>query len=302
MPGRPPRHETLLALAQDPGAQAAVKAQAGPVPADVSSWLSDLGLLIGLPFVYLVPDGRMLPLESVRFFVIDQNWIAALVDGALTLAGTSSPAATAVAMFRPDILAAAEDVSVRRRRVAAVPGQAAGDATGTAPAATVYSGMLLRSAAVADWPGLRVSGFADTAGATPLAVARFERLAPAILLVLFAGLVQRVDVSEPGQHLHFGVGSAATPAVPLRWIDQGRAGTQVQLKDDPESCPVQLRSDPSRAVVNVQDTVAVIGQALTSAYQRQQPPQPLPHFGSAALALQMLQGSQSQTFTTGAAQ
>ena len=61
MPGRPPRHEALPALAQDPGAQAAVKAQAGPVPADVSSWLSDLGLLIGLPFVYLVPDGRMLP-------------------------------------------------------------------------------------------------------------------------------------------------------------------------------------------------------------------------------------------------
>ena len=162
--------------------------------------------------------------------------------------------------------------------------------------------MLLRSAAVADWPGLRVSGFADTAATTPLAVARFERLASTILLVLFAGLVQRVDVSEPAQHLHFGVGSAAAPAVPLRWIDQGRAGTQVQLKDNPESCPVQLRSDPSRAVVKVQDTVAAIGQALTSAYQRQQPPQPLPHFGSAALALQMLQGSQSQSFTTGAAQ
>ena len=63
----------------------------------------------------------------MRFFVIDQNWIAALVDGALTLAGTSAPAAAAMAMFRPDILAAAEDVSVRRRRVAAVPGQAAGD-------------------------------------------------------------------------------------------------------------------------------------------------------------------------------
>jgi hypothetical protein len=303
MPGQPPRHEALPALAQDPVAQAAVKAQAGPVPADVSSWLSDLGLLIGLPFVYLVPDGRMLQPESVRFFVIDQNWIAALVDGALTLAGTSAPAAAAMAMFRADIQAAAEDVSVRRRRVAAVPGQAAGDVSGTAPAATVYSGMLLRSAAVTDWPGLRVSGFADTAATTPLAVARFERLAPTILLVLFAGLVQCVKVSEPAQHLHFGVGSAATPAVPLRWIDQGRAGTQVVVPGNPDpSCPVQLRSDPSRAVVNVHDTVGAIGLALTSAYQQQQPSQSLPHFGSAALALQMLQGSQSQSFTTGAAQ
>jgi hypothetical protein len=311
MPGLPPRHEALRALAQDSGAQATVKAQAGPVPADVSSWLSDLGLLIGLPFVYLVPDARMLPPESVRFFVIDQNWIAALVDGALALAGTSAPAASAVAMFRPDILAAAQDTSVGRRRAAAVPGQAAGTATGTAATvtgtgtvtgtagtATVYSGMLLRSSAVADWPGLRVSGFADQAATTPLAVARFERLAPTILLVLFAGLAQRVDVSEPAQHLHFGVGSAATPAVPLRWIDQGRAGNQVQLTGNPDpSCPVQLRSDPSRAVVNVRATVAAVGQALTAAYS----PQPLPHFGSAALALQMLQGSQSQSFTTGAA-
>jgi hypothetical protein len=297
MPGLPPRHEALLALAQDPGAQVTVKAQAGPVPADVSSWLSDLGLLIGLPFVYLVPDGRMLPPESVRFFVIDQNWIAALVDGALALAGTSAPAASAVAMVRPDILAAAEDTSVGRRR-AAVPEQAAGNTTGTAATATVYSGMLLRSSAVADWPGLRVSGFADQAATTPLAIARFERLAPTILMVLFAGLVQHVDVSEPAQHLHFGVGSAATPAVPLRWIDQGRAGTQVQLTSNPDpSCPVQLRSDPSRAVVNVTATVAAIGQALTAAYS----PQLLPNFGSAALALQMLQGSQSQSFTTGVA-
>jgi hypothetical protein len=94
------------------------------------------------------------------------------------------------------------------------------------------------------------------------------------------------------------VGSAATPAVPLRWIDQGRAGTQVQLPGNPDpSCPVQLRNDPGRAVVNVTATAAAVGQALTAAYS----PQALPNFGSAALALQMLQGSQSQGFTTGAA-
>ena len=141
--------------------------------------------------------------QSIRFFAIDPNWTAALVDGALSLAAKTAPAAAAVATLRPAALAAAS------------------------PPVGGYSGFLLRSALVSDWPGLRVTGYADPQATTPLATARLERLAPTVLLAVFAGLMQRVDLAEPPPHLHAGVSpSAAPPSVSLRLIDAGNAGVQ----------------------------------------------------------------------------
>ena len=52
----------------------------------MSAWLAGLQTLAGVPFAYLVPDARMLPPESIRFFAVDPNWTTALTDGALSLA------------------------------------------------------------------------------------------------------------------------------------------------------------------------------------------------------------------------
>ena len=93
MPAAIRRHQALRQLAADPTARAALAAQAGPAPDDVSAWLADLQVLTGVPFAYLVPDSRMLPPESIRFFAVDPNWTAALVDGALSIAATTAPAA-----------------------------------------------------------------------------------------------------------------------------------------------------------------------------------------------------------------
>ena len=59
--------------------------QALPVPGDVAAWLHDLAVLKGVPFGYLVPDNAMLPPESIRFFVLDPNWINALLEGAASI-------------------------------------------------------------------------------------------------------------------------------------------------------------------------------------------------------------------------
>ena len=53
--------------------------------APVTGWLAKLYLLYGVPFNTLVPDHRMLPMESVRFFYIDENWLTALLNGALSI-------------------------------------------------------------------------------------------------------------------------------------------------------------------------------------------------------------------------
>ena len=53
------------------------------------SWSSGsrrLVLLYPVPFHYLIPHPALLPSESLRFFHLDDNWVNALVDGALSIA------------------------------------------------------------------------------------------------------------------------------------------------------------------------------------------------------------------------
>ena len=55
------------------------------IPEEVTSWLGRLVLLYGVPFNYLIPDEKMLPEESLRFFFIDPIWMQALVQGACSI-------------------------------------------------------------------------------------------------------------------------------------------------------------------------------------------------------------------------
>jgi hypothetical protein len=329
MPAAMPRHQALRQLAADSTARAALAAQAGPAPDDVSAWLADLQALVGVPFAYLVPDSRMLPPESIRFFAVDPNWTAALVDGALSIAATTAPAAAASEALRPGALTAARQAAASRLRAPAAPQPAAPaprpaaaaprpaaaadepatptdepatptDEPGAAdePAAAAdesaagvtptYSGFLLRSAAVADWPGMQVNGYADPQAATPaLPIVRLERLAPTILLALFAGMIQRVDLTEPGQHLYFGVVPLSGGlSVPLRSVEPATAGAQ--LAGDP-TVTVRCRPDPNRTVLDVTATVAAVEQGLGAS-----------SLSPSGLGLQLLQPPPSQTFTTAA--
>lgn len=52
----------------------------------VYSWVLDKLHLSNVPAHYLIPDPSYLPLETLRFFYVDENWTDALVDGALSLA------------------------------------------------------------------------------------------------------------------------------------------------------------------------------------------------------------------------
>jgi hypothetical protein len=301
MPAAMPRHQALRQLAADPTARAALAAQAGPAPDDVSAWLADLQALVGVPFAYLVPDSRMLPAESIRFFAVDPNWTAALVDGALSIAATTAPAAAAIEALRPGVLTAARQAAASRRRGPAAPRSAAPADEPAAPAdepaagvGPTYSGFLLRSAAVADWPGMQVNGYADPQAATPaLPIVRLERLAPTILLALFAGTIQRVDLTEPGQHLYFGV--VPLPgglSVALRSVEPATAGAQ--LDGDP-TVTVSCRPDPNRTVLDVTATVAAVTQALAANNQT------VSSLSPSGLGLQLLQPPPSQTFTTAVA-
>jgi hypothetical protein len=69
---------------QDSESLALFQRMSPPPPEAVQGYLGMLALLSGVPFENLVADARMLPPESIRFFYIDANWIASMIDGALS--------------------------------------------------------------------------------------------------------------------------------------------------------------------------------------------------------------------------
>lgn len=159
----------------------------------VAAWLANLTLLYPIPFSYLIPDQRMLPVESIRFFYLDQNWIDALTAGALSIAiHSSSDVAVQVAML-PHLNRA---VAQQRRALL----QTRPDALPTA--GTNISGMLIRSQLVSGWPKLVISA---TLGGAPVNIIRNDCPADNVRLCLFAGIPDTVTLAEPYQGLVFGL-------------------------------------------------------------------------------------------------
>ncbi|MEQ9499626.1 MAG: hypothetical protein RIT81_22255 [Deltaproteobacteria bacterium] len=166
----------------------------GVLPPSMTQWLGELVRLRGVPFDYLVPDERTLPEHSLRFFYIDEAWVEALVAGALSpgRATRQDEAHDSEMMLQhTDVLhAKRHDEDGRERRT---------------------TGLLLRSRALAGWPGLEVRGYltsdapdgvVDESFRAP--VLRHEWLSPSVCLVLFDGEVKRVELREPPEALHFG--------------------------------------------------------------------------------------------------
>jgi hypothetical protein len=266
---RPYRHTMLQAFLANPTDLGTVLGDAASVPPDIADWLNLLRQLRPLPAQYLVPHSQLLPQESLRFCYLDPNWTAALVDGALAVAVDRPTTAAVLAVARSALLPQADSATDRT------------------------TGVLLRSVAVTDWPGLRITAFGDAAGTVSLEPTRLERIAPDVILALFAGTLERLDVAEPAQHLHFGVGSLTLPEVTLRWIAGPAAGDHVGAGSwGSGQSPVSLRTDSRRAVVDLTTTANAIRAQLTSAYA----PTALPPFAAAALAVQFLTASQTQRF------
>ncbi|KAG8533525.1 uncharacterized protein KY384_001265 [Bacidia gigantensis] len=57
----------------------------------VLRFVLDLSYLVNIPAQYLITDPSHVPIESFRFFHIDQNWVDALVDGALSIGNHIDP-------------------------------------------------------------------------------------------------------------------------------------------------------------------------------------------------------------------
>jgi len=144
------------------------------LPDNVRKWFENLALLIGLPFNYLVPDERMLPAESIRFFQVDPFWVECLRDGAFSIGR----------VLQSD--------HERDREINH------GDIT-------EMSGFLLRSDVVSGWPGLLVDGYVDNDFIKVHSPKRMDRLSKNVLLCLFEGVIKAIDFHLRPETLHFAV-------------------------------------------------------------------------------------------------
>ncbi|MEW9518166.1 hypothetical protein [Streptomyces tubercidicus] len=250
----------------------------------VRNRLLDLRNLTGVPFAHLVPDTRMLPTESLRFFYVDANWTATLLDGALSVGLAHTFDLTS------------DDLVFGPTGVAPLP-----------PQATPVTGLLLRSELVSGWPALEVRPYRNprtTEGETALRVLRREALADDILLVLVEGVPGRVELAEPQQGVHFGIdepeeGGSDDPVddgiIRLRQIDP-KSPTPVGQETGAQF-PTQpgLRSFLRTAGTAGPDTVlnvAALADGLKGALSLNRPLTP------SEFAIQMINAAQRRTFTT----
>ena len=147
----------------------------GALPDEVTAFLTGLWNLTGVPAGYLIPDIRLLPVESIRFFQMDPLWMRCLVDGAFSIGRLTASDAELDAAQLPR------------------------------PPYGAVTGALIRSDIVSGYPGLLIDGYAGASTATPLAPVLARKLTPDIMLCLFAGTLGRLDIHQRPETLHFAV-------------------------------------------------------------------------------------------------
>src|SRR5215471_19346752 len=184
------------------------------MPSYMESFLAHLRLLVGVPFAYLVPDARLLPDESIRFFYLDRSWTDRLVDGAMAVGkiGTREQAhhqAHAPAVQQQ--LDQTERIVRLLQRGGSFPSLKTTNDQNQSPGDTV-TGFLLRSAAVAWWPHMDVRAYREdipdpfNAGDVTdkqLLTLRLERLSASVMLALFQGIPKLVVLEEPHHGVQF---------------------------------------------------------------------------------------------------
>jgi len=153
-----------------------------------------------VPFNNLVANSAMLPVESIRFFYVDMNWIDALLDGAVSVGMQSSRDSLFHQLMRDSLRRAVDDVIAKVRDVMR------GVTAGEAPPPVAMAGFVVRSAGIAGWPGLEVRAWSATPeGNKPMKPLRLDRVAPSVLIAIFPDLPVRVELNEPSEGLVFGM-------------------------------------------------------------------------------------------------
>lgn len=275
---RKSKHARYLAFISDPAKVAEALADIAP-PEQLTTWLERLKRLYGVPFNYLVPNERMLPNESIRFFQVDFNWIYALIEGACSIGHANETEAQQAARLTSTLHASV--------------GLGSAAEGGVTP--PVVTGFLMRSQVVSGWPGLEVAAY-DRDGVELTDVLRMERVSPSLLLYLVEGKIDHVLLREPAVGLHFGIDINGKK--PLRYVtvpDTAPAGTQPG--DQMPVAPVTPTfRDAEKRTLKVNQLAAHTVDALYANQANNAVDGARLPFTSAEFALEMVEGTQEVRF------
>lgn len=162
---------------------------------DINTYFSELELLKGVPLTYMVPDASMLPVESLRMFYVDPNWVTCLIDGGISIGRNSGQDLQHDNLVFDNMRKASRKNSMnlrnKRLNVKAVKEEPQ----------EVRTGFLLNSQLVSGWPGLEVECY--QAG-NPLTLLRLERLTDMIMLCIVDGEIDEIQFTQPAQSIFFG--------------------------------------------------------------------------------------------------
>ena len=165
----------------------------------ISKWLGRLMLLYGVPFEYLVPNEKMLPAESLRYFFIDPNWLERLVDGALSISPNNQTIEHILyeAMSKDFINSAVQEAGKIR------PALFGKDAS-TPTNIFGWTGFLMRSKLVSAWRGLDFYFNPGADGKSTLSILRMEQLSDDVLFALVDGDINEIQIKQPPEGFFFG--------------------------------------------------------------------------------------------------
>ena len=263
-------------------------AEDDPQARAILEWLTRLGLLHGVPLPYVLADPRMLPANAIRFFHLDPNWIATLIDGAFSLGRVTTGDAP---REQRALVAFAENAKGHARRLRP---RILAKKFGTTPppaepldAPKTMSGFVLRSSAIAAWPGIEIRPY-DASG-TLLEILRFERLGSELLFCICAGTLRSVTLSEPAESLHFGI-VLDEDRKRLKYVDAASGHAPGAQMDTFVDIPFR---DASRRVIDA----AALQQRLHDALIANGGIDPNGDWTPAQFALEMVQGVQEVDFT-----
>ncbi|MGX1761634.1 hypothetical protein ACWIG5_32785 [Streptomyces lydicus] len=229
--------------------------------AKVTDWLNALRRLELLSLSHLVPDGRALPAESIRFAYIDTDWVRAAVDGALSVG-----------------VGHTLDADLNKL------------ATGGGP--VPKCAVLINSSLVPNWPNTIVTAYQGSDAVEPVRDAVFGT---EIRLLLYPAVIDRFELAEPPRGLCFGIGDLGT--IELRQITGDRIGHPMGEFPPPppadDSRFQRFLRLGGKDVLNVDGPGDALVPALSTAHGLTGSLR----ISSAQFALQMIDAPQAQTFS-----
>ncbi|CAM4190899.1 hypothetical protein [Paenibacillus tarimensis] len=211
-----------------------------PEPHDdeLIAWLSQLCLLVNLPFHYLIPAESMLPANSIRLFYVNPNWLQALVDGACSLGRNASLDLT---HDQELIDAVITQIGKRVKAVRPLLQNKTVTPKELEDEVQAIGGFLLRSPLVRGWRGLEFKALSSQG--TSLRALRIELLSDDVLIGLFEGVPYTLEMAQPPEGFFFGFNRINGEfSKRLRDLDSG------ELLSESDSVEVVLQNKDMRTI------------------------------------------------------